>query len=132
MSNSASSNSSGSNNGSNGGGGVVSGGAHVGQKTNEEFYNVDVGGDSVFRVLKRYQNLKTIGSGAQGTVCAAYDELLKQNVAIKKLSKPFQNATHAKRAYREFCIMKLVNHKNIISLLNAFTPQKNVDEFTDV
>ena len=108
------------------------GGAHVGHKSDEEFYNVDVGGDSVFRVLRRYQNLKTIGSGAQGTVCAAFDELLKQNVAIKKLSKPFQNATHAKRAYREFCIMKLVNHKNIICLLNAFTPQKTVDEFTDV
>ena len=107
-------------------------GAHVGAKTNEEFYDIDVGGDSTFRVLKRYQNLKSIGSGAQGIVCAAYDELSKQNVAIKKLSKPFQNATHAKRAYREFCIMKLVNHKNIISLLNAFTPQKTVDEFADV
>ena len=107
-------------------------GAHVGAKTNEEFYNVDVGGDSTFRILKRYQNLKSIGSGAQGVVCAAYDELTKQNVAIKKLSKPFQNATHAKRAYREFCIMKLVNHKNIICLLNAFTPQKSVDEFADV
>lgn len=107
-------------------------GAHVGNKTNEEFYNVDVGGESVFRVLKRYQKLKSIGSGAQGVVCAAYDEILKQNVAIKKLSKPFQNSTHAKRAYREFCIMKLVNHKNIICLLNAFTPQKSVEEFIDV
>ncbi len=28
--------------------------------------------------------------------------------------------------------MKLVNHKNIISLLNAFSPQKSVEEFTDV
>ena len=37
-----------------------------------------------------------------------------QNVAIKKLSRPFQNVTHAKRAYREFKLMKLVNHKNII------------------
>jgi serine/threonine protein kinase len=107
-------------------------GAHVGNKTNEEFYNVEVGGDSVFRVLKRYQNLRSIGSGAQGVVCAAYDVISKQNVAIKKLSKPFQNSTHAKRAYREFCIMKLVNHKNIISLLNAFTPQKSVEEFVDV
>jgi c-Jun N-terminal kinase len=107
-------------------------GAHVGNKTNEDFYNVDVTSDCTFRVLKRYQNLKSIGSGAQGMVCAAYDDLLKQNVAIKKLSKPFQNATHAKRAYREFCIMKLVNHKNIISLLNAFSPQKTVDEFADV
>ena len=83
-------------------------------------------------MLKRYQKLKSIGSGAQGVVCAAYDEILKQNVAIKKLSKPFQNSTHAKRAYREFCIMKLVNHKNIICLLNAFTPQKSVEEFIDV
>ena len=109
------------------------GGAHVGNKSNEEFYDVEIGGgDSVFRVLKRYKNLKSIGSGAQGVVCAAYDEILKQNVAIKKMSKPFQNTTHAKRAYREFCIMKLVNHKNIISLLNAFTPQRSVDDFCDV
>lgn len=28
--------------------------------------------------------------------------------------------------------MKLVNHKNIIGLLNAFTPQKSLDEFQDV
>ena len=28
--------------------------------------------------------------------------------------------------------MKLVNHKNIIGLLNAFTPQKTIDEFSDV
>ena len=96
-------------------------GAHVGNKTNDDFYNVDVTSDCTFRVLRRYQNLKSIGSGAQGMVCAAYDELLKQNVAIKKLSKPFQNATHAKRAYREFCIMKLVNHKNIIIPLDPPT-----------
>ena len=44
---------------------------------------------------------------------AAYDTVLKQHVAIKKLSRPFQNQTHAKRAYREFVIMKLVNHKNV-------------------
>ncbi len=106
-------------------------GAHVGQKSNEEFYDVQMK-DVTFRVLKRYKNLKSIGSGAQGVVCAAYDELLKQNVAIKKLSKPFQNVTHAKRAYREFCIMRLVNHKNIIRLLNAFTPQRNINEFMDV
>jgi len=46
---------------------------------------------------------------------AAYDTILKQHVAIKKLSRPFQNQTHAKRAYREFVIMKLVNHKNVSS-----------------
>ena len=63
---------------------------------------------------------------------AAYDSKLGMNVAIKKLSRPFQNVTHAKRAYREFKLMQLVDHKNIIGLLNAFTPQKTLEDFQDV
>ena len=47
---------------------------------------------------------------------AAYDTVTQQNVAIKKLSRPFQNVTHAKRAYREFKLMKLVNHKNVSTI----------------
>ncbi len=50
---------------------------------------------------------------------AAYDTVTQQNVAIKKLSRPFQNVTHAKRAYREFKLMKLVNHKNVSSNLGS-------------
>ena len=52
-------------------------------------------------------------SYAISTSSAAYDNVLQQNVAIKKLSRPFQNVTHAKRAFREFKLMKLVNHKNV-------------------
>lgn len=44
---------------------------------------------------------------------SAYDHNLERNVAIKKLSRPFQNQTHAKRAYRELVLMKCVNHKNV-------------------
>ena len=47
---------------------------------------------------------------------AAYDAVLDRNVAIKKLSRPFQNQTHAKRAYRELVLMKCVNHKNVSSV----------------
>uniref|UniRef100_A0A671EHI9 Stress-activated protein kinase JNK n=1 Tax=Rhinolophus ferrumequinum TaxID=59479 RepID=A0A671EHI9_RHIFE len=100
-------------------------------KRDSNFYSVEIG-DSTFTVLKRYQNLKPIGSGAQGIVCAAYDAILERNVAIKKLSRPFQNQTHAKLAYRELVLMKCVNHKNIIGLLNVFTPQKSLEEFQDV
>ncbi|XP_038626853.1 mitogen-activated protein kinase 9 isoform X4 [Tachyglossus aculeatus] len=64
--------------------------------------------------------------------CAAFDTVLGINVAVKKLSRPFQNQTHAKRAYRELVLLKCVNHKNIISLLNVFTPQKSLEEFQDV
>ena len=87
-------------------------GKHVGIKSDAEFYQIEVG-DTTFRILRRYINLRPIGSGAQGFVCAAFDCLTETNVAIKKLSRPFQNVTHAKRAFREFSIMKLVNHKNV-------------------
>ncbi|KAH8376572.1 hypothetical protein KR093_000145, partial [Drosophila rubida] len=97
----------------------------------QHHYTVEVG-DTNFTILSRYIKLRPIGSGAQGIVCAAYDTITEQHVAIKKLSRPFQNVTHAKRAYREFKLMKLVNHKNIIGLLNAFTPQRNLEEFQDV
>lgn len=101
------------------------------QPATNQFYNVDVG-DTQFLVLRRYQNLRSIGAGAQGHVVAAYDTEISQKVAIKKLSRPFQNVTHAKRAYREFLLMKMCNHKNIIGLLNVFTPQRTFDEFCDV
>jgi len=86
----------------------------------------------VFIILERYQNLHPIGSGAQGMVCAAYDTVTKQKIAIKKLSRPFQNVTHAKRAFRELKLMRITNHKNIIGLLNVFTPDKDLDEFQDL
>uniref|UniRef100_A0A8C1AMI8 Stress-activated protein kinase JNK n=2 Tax=Cyprinus carpio TaxID=7962 RepID=A0A8C1AMI8_CYPCA len=96
-----------------------------------QFYSVQVG-DSTFTVLRRYQQLRAIGSGAQGIVCSALDTVLGIPVAVKKLSRPFQNQTHAKRAYRELVLLKCVNHKNIIHLLNVFTPQKSLEEFQDL
>uniref|UniRef100_A0A8D8X6J4 Stress-activated protein kinase JNK n=1 Tax=Cacopsylla melanoneura TaxID=428564 RepID=A0A8D8X6J4_9HEMI len=96
-----------------------------------QFHSTEFG-DTKFSVPIRYTNLVPKGLGAQGIVCAAYDTVTQQNVAIKKMTCPFQNVTHAKRAYREFKLMKLVNHKNIIGLLNAFTPQRSLEEFNDV
>jgi len=98
---------------------------------NTDFHTVHVG-ESHFNVLQRYQKLKAIGSGAQGMVCAAYDTILEREVAIKKLSRPFQNPTHAKRAYRELLLMRAVDHKNIIGLLNVFSPESNFEEFSHV
>lgn len=52
---------------------------------------------------------------------AGYDAVLDRNVAIKKLSRPFQNQTHAKRAYRELVLMKCVNHKNVSDSVERIT-----------
>ena len=44
---------------------------------------------------------------------SAFDSVRRDRVAIKKLVKPFQNETYAKRAFRELKLMKMVNHKNV-------------------
>lgn len=98
----------------------------VKQKSHEKI------GEAIFVVLDRYVDLQSIGSGAQGVVCSALDKKSNERVAIKKLSKPFTNETYAKRAFRELRLMKMVNHKNIIGLLNLFTPASCIEEFNDV
>uniref|UniRef100_A0A914XVF1 Stress-activated protein kinase JNK n=1 Tax=Panagrolaimus superbus TaxID=310955 RepID=A0A914XVF1_9BILA len=98
---------------------------------NDKYFET-VFSDTRLSILNRYRDLFVIGSGAQGLVLGAFDNVANQKVAIKKLTRPFSNVTHAKRAYREFVIMNLVNHRNIIKLLNAYTPQDNVQEFSDI
>lgn len=49
---------------------------------------------------------------------SALDTVLGIPVAVKKLCRPFQNQTHAKRAYRELVLLKCVNHKNVRIELN--------------
>ena len=46
-------------------------------------------------------------------ISSALDTTTGEKVAIKKLSRPFQNVTHAKRAFRELVLLKMVNHKNV-------------------
>lgn len=53
-------------------------------------------------------------------------------MAIKKLARPFQSAIHAKRTYREFKLLKHMEHENVIGLLDAFTPTTTFDKFQDM
>jgi len=93
---------------------------------------------TVWEVPEKYKNLAGIGSGAYGQVCSADSTATVcadgryLRVAIKKISRPFQSAIHAKRTYRELRMLKHMNHENIIGLLDCFTPQVTLDEFTDV
>lgn len=88
--------------------------------------------EHIFTVRQRYSDLRPIGQGAQGKVASAVDTVTGTQVAIKKLSKPFQNETHAKRAHREIILMRAVRHKNIIRLYDIFSPQGTLDQFEDV
>ena len=50
---------------------------------------------------------------------SATDTLTGNQIAIKKLSRPFQSVMHAKRAYREIRLLEHMCHENV-SLINDF------------
>nr|XP_058938053.1 mitogen-activated protein kinase 11 isoform X1 [Kogia breviceps] len=68
---------------------------------------------TVWEVPQRLQGLRPVGSGAYGSVCSAYDTRLRQRVAVKKLSRPFQSLIHARRTYRELRLLKHLKHENV-------------------
>lgn len=51
---------------------------------------------------------------------SARDQLTNQNVAIKKIMKPFSTPVLAKRTYRELKLLKHLKHENVISLSDIF------------
>lgn len=73
-------------------------------------------GNSIWMTPDKYENLQILGSGAYGMVCSSFDKERNIHVAIKKISNPFQTATHAKRTYRELKLLKHMNHENVIVL----------------
>ncbi|MBN3325835.1 MK14A kinase, partial [Atractosteus spatula] len=84
---------------------------------------------TTWEVPTRYTGLTPVGSGAYGTVCRAIDQKTKEKVAIKKLYRPFQSLTHAKRAYRELRLLRHIKHENVISLVSVFTPDPSLEKF---
>ncbi|XP_012729591.2 STKc_p38 domain-containing protein [Fundulus heteroclitus] len=84
---------------------------------------------TIWDVPDRYTALRAVGSGAYGTVCSAMDQKTKEQVAIKKLYRPFQSLIHAKRAYRELRLLRHIQHDNVISLLDVFTPDSALEKF---
>ncbi|CAF4774541.1 unnamed protein product, partial [Rotaria socialis] len=95
-----------------------------------EWYTAECG-TSQYTLPKRYQELSPIGQGAFGAVIRAVDVVTGKDVAIKKMLRPFQSETHAKRTYRELKLLMHLNHRDaqVVQLYNAFTPEKNVNDF---
>lgn len=86
---------------------------------NDVFVRFQIFG-TVFEITRRYTDLKPVGMGAFGLVCAADDLLTNKKVAIKKIMRPFQTDVLAKRTYRELKLLKLLRHENLISLDDIF------------
>ncbi|XP_063519393.1 mitogen-activated protein kinase 12 isoform X1 [Pongo pygmaeus] len=95
------------------------------------FYRQEVT-KTAWEVRAVYRDLQPVGSGAYGAVCSAVDSRTGAKVAIKKLYRPFQSDLFAKRAYRELRLLKHMRHENVIGLLDVFTPDETLDDFTDL
>ncbi|XP_022659758.1 mitogen-activated protein kinase 14-like isoform X1 [Varroa jacobsoni] len=87
---------------------------------------------ATWEVPANYTNLQLIGAGAYGLVCAAICTQRNTPVAIKRLSRPFQSAVHAKRTYREIYLLRHMHHENVIGLLDLFSPAVDLTSFQDV
>ncbi|KAL3308170.1 hypothetical protein Ciccas_013302, partial [Cichlidogyrus casuarinus] len=62
----------------------------------------------------------------------AWDSKLKCYVAIKKLSRPFENSEYAKRTFRELRILNEMDHENILCMIHVFTSDENFEHFSEV
>lgn len=90
----------------------------VKSKYEEGVYVVD--GDA-WNVGDRYQLEKVLGGGSFSQVCLAKDKETGGYVALKRIANVLSNFDNAKRVLRELCILRRLDHPNIIHLHDAFT-----------
>lgn len=76
-----------------------------------------------FELSKNYHLTKLVGFGAYGIVCAAQIEDTKERVAIKKISRVFEDVREGRRVLREMEIMTTLRHSNIIRLHRFLRPE---------
>ena len=110
-------------------------GSTLSEYTNASAFSVHTfkAGNQSFTLDKRYQMVRTIGSGAYGVVISAKDHINNNSVAVKMVPKAFQDEIDAKRILREIKLLKHFRHDNIISIVDMMQPMcKRVEDFTDV
>jgi len=75
-----------------------------------------------FELQSHYKLLRTVGSGAYGTVVSAVDTRSGRKVAIKRVADTFRDLTDALRIVREIRLLAHMQHENIISLIDMVPP----------
>jgi len=96
--------------------------------TKTESVLVDPKKDNFFCVPSRFQFIKKVGTGAYGAVASFKDISSdpREEVAVKKITRVFDDLVDAKRIYREIRLLRTFDHENIIKLIEMF-PMPGVD-----
>ncbi|RHZ14506.1 hypothetical protein DYB28_012537 [Aphanomyces astaci] len=77
---------------------------------------------TTFQVDTKYKFIKPIGHGAYGVVISAQNTETGDKVAIKKVSKAFEDLIDAKRILREIKLLQHFDHENIITIVDLLPP----------
>jgi len=77
---------------------------------------------TTFEVDERYEVKKGVGQGAYGLICAAKDSTTGEQVAVKKISNAFEDATDCKRMLREMRLLQHFQHENVLALRDIMLP----------
>lgn len=78
-------------------------------------------------MLKRYNMLKKVGSGAYGHVWKVRDRKSGEVLALKKIFDAFQHSTDAQRTFREITLLRELDHTNIIKLRQVIRAENDRD-----
>ena len=79
----------------------------------------------------KYEITKKIGAGAFGLVCEAVNNKTDERVAIKQITRLFEEAEDTKRILREVTLLKSLKHPNIVKLKEIIVPN-GPHEFTEI
>jgi serine/threonine protein kinase len=88
-----------------------------------------------FDVPDRYSLTAVVGHGAYGVVCSALDEHTQREVAIKRVSRVFDDLIDGRRIWREVTILRLLKEKkcrNVLKLHCILKPTEAIDAFKDL
>mmetsp|Transcript_20158 Transcript_20158/g.37494 ORF Transcript_20158/g.37494 Transcript_20158/m.37494 type:complete len:422 (-) Transcript_20158:605-1870(-) len=78
-----------------------------------------------------YQIIRQIGSGSYGSVCEAKHLPTGDRVAIKHITRIFDDLIDCKRLLREVCILHYLNHPNIVKIREILRP-RDLHHFNDL
>lgn len=120
------------------------GGANRGGRQNGQPRRCKISDFNKWEVGERYQLERMLGSGSYGEVACAIDKQAAQKtdgssskhrnakfVAVKKISKAFDQEVDATRLFREMHILRRIRgHTNIIQLVDIIQP-RGLEDFND-
>ena len=78
-------------------------------------------------MLKKYNLVKKVGSGAYGHVWKVTDKKSGDTLALKKIFDAFQHSTDAQRTFREIILLQELDHPNIVKLHQVIRAENDKD-----